>query len=212
MTTIGIIENDTRLRTNLEKLFQIDGNYKVLFSLLSLEHLLTNSDLQKEPPYVLFLDIGLPGISGLKGMVTIQKIFPTTNIILITGQNNDEMIWQGLSGGAKGYLIKPVSFDTIKEQIKSLQDGGAYLSADVARILINKVNTVNDSKVKSQYFEKLSPKENEVVQQIIKGLTYKEVGVALNISYTTVNDHLKNIYKKLSVNSKAELISKVLNN
>lgn len=208
MTKIGIIEDDAIFRKNLEALFNLSEDYTVVFSISHIEKILAKVDT--DAPDFIFLDINLPGISGLNGLSVLKKLFPESNIILISGESENEVIWKGLSNGAKGYLIKPVAFETIKNQIDTIKKGGAFITPDVAKKLLDKVNKVNEQKVVSQKIKDLTKKENEVVQQIIKGLSYKEVAVILSISYSTVNDHLKSIYKKMNVNSKSELISKVL--
>lgn len=208
MTKIGIIEDDAIFRKNLESLFNLTEDYTVVFSISHIEKILTKVDT--DAPDFIFLDINLPSISGLNGLSVLKKLFPESNIILISGESENEVIWKGLSNGAKGYLIKPVAFETIKNQIDTIKKGGAFITPDVAKKLLDKVNKVNEQKIVSQKIKNLTKKENEVVQQIIKGLSYKEVAVILSISYSTVNDHLKSIYKKMNVNSKSELISKVL--
>jgi DNA-binding NarL/FixJ family response regulator len=210
MTKIGIIEDDAALRKNLEYLFHLTDEFKVVFSISNIEKILANLDT--ETPSFIFLDINLPGISGLDGLSVLKKKYPESNIILISGESENDIIWKGLSNGAKGYLIKPISFETIKEQIEIIQKGGAFMTPEVAKKLLDKVNTVTEQKTSSQKIIGLTKKENEVVQQIIKGLSYKEVSIMLSISYSTVNDHLKNIYKKMNVNSKSELICKILEN
>jgi DNA-binding NarL/FixJ family response regulator len=210
MTKIGIIEDDAALRKNLEYLFHLTNEFKVVFSISNIEKILANLDT--ETPSFIFLDINLPGISGLDGLSVLKKKYPESNIILISGESENDIIWKGLSNGAKGYLIKPISFETIKEQIEIIQKGGAFMTPEVAKKLLDKVNTVTEQKPSSQKIIGLTKKENEVVQQIIKGLSYKEVSIMLSISYSTVNDHLKNIYKKMNVNSKSELICKILEN
>jgi DNA-binding NarL/FixJ family response regulator len=210
MTKIGIIEDDAALRKNLEYLFHLTDEFKVVFSISNIEKILANLDT--ETPSFIFLDINLPGISGLDGLSVLKKKYPESNIILISGESENDIIWKGLSNGAKGYLIKPISFETIKEQIEIIQKGGAFMTPEVAKKLLDKVNTVTEQKTSSQKIIGLTKKENEVVQQVIKGLSYKEVSIMLSISYSTVNDHLKNIYKKMNVNSKSELICKILEN
>ena len=163
----------------------------------------------KEEPFIVFLDIGLPGISGIEGVAIINKKFSDTHLVILSGNTDEEIIWQAISKGANGYLLKPVTLEEIKKQIEIVKNGGALISPEIAQILIGRVNNIGQKK-KSVVSDKLTARENEVIEQLVNGFTYKEIANVLGISVSTVNDHLKNIYSKLGVNSKAELISKIL--
>jgi len=211
MITIGLIEDDPVLRLSFETFFKMDKELKILFSLPSIEHFLSQKAGEGEEPFILFLDIGLPGISGLEGISIINQYFKNTHLVILSANNNEETIWEAISKGANGYLLKPVSFAGLKKQIEVVKNGGALISPEVAHKLINHVNIIAKPK-KNYIVASLTTRENQVINQMLKGFTYKEIAMALSISVSTVNDHLKNIYVKLGVNSKAELISKLLKN
>lgn len=209
MITVGLIEDDPKLRSNFEAFFRLDKSVELLFSYSSIEQFLAHKDSLKEEPFIVFLDIGLPGISGVEGVSIINKKFSETHLVILSGNTDEDIIWQAISKGANGYLLKPVSLEEIKKQIEIVKNGGALISPEIAQILINRVNTIGQKK-KSIISDKLTVRENEVIEQLVNGFTYKEIANVLGISVSTVNDHLKNIYNKLGVNSKAELISKIL--
>jgi DNA-binding NarL/FixJ family response regulator len=209
MITVGLIEDDPKLRANFETFFRLDKSLELLFSYSSIEQFLANKDNMKEEPFIVFLDIGLPGISGIEGVSIINKKFANTHLVILSGNNNEDVIWQAISKGANGYLLKPVSLEEIKKQIEIVKSGGALISPEIAQILIGRVNNIGQKK-KSFTDDKLTARENEVIEQLVNGFTYKEIANVLAISVSTVNDHLKNIYHKLGVNSKAELISRIL--
>jgi DNA-binding NarL/FixJ family response regulator len=214
MITIGIIEDDATLRASLELMIRITPELRLLFSCNSFEKWIAVSASLEEKPYMVFLDIGLPGISGLKAISVIKKEYPDTHLVMITGDSSNEMIWEAISNGANGYLLKPFTLDELRQQIQIVRSGGAAISPHIAGKLIRKINTEHGSAPERTVnnIPELTRRESDVVEQLIKGLTYKEVSQILRISITTVNDHIKNIYTKLGVNSKAELISKVLKN
>ncbi|MDE3236551.1 MAG: response regulator transcription factor [Bacteroidota bacterium] len=209
MITVGLIEDDPVLRMNFESFFKLDKQLELLFSYSSIEQFLANKEKVQEEPFIVFLDIGLPGISGVEGVSIINKYYQNTHLVILSGNTDEDIIWQAISKGANGYLLKPVSLVEIKKQIEIVKNGGALISPEIAQILIGKVNNIGQKK-KQFNNDKLTARENQVIEQLVNGFTYKEIANVLGISVTTVNDHLKNIYQKLSVNSKAELISKIL--
>ncbi|MBS1626726.1 MAG: response regulator transcription factor [Bacteroidetes bacterium] len=209
MITVGLIEDDPKLRLNFETFFKLDKEVDVVFSYSSIEQFLANKNSITYEPFIVFLDIGLPGISGLEGVSIINKQYKETHLVILSGNNDEEVIWQAISKGANGYLLKPVSLQEIKKQIEIVKNGGALISPEIAQIIIGRVNNLGQKK-QQPVSDKLTARENDVIEQLVNGFTYKEIANVLGISATTVNDHLKNIYNKLGVNSKAELISKIL--
>jgi len=197
------------LRLNFETFFKLDKEVDLVFSYSSIEQFLANRNNITYDPFIVFLDIGLPGISGLEGVSIINKQYKETHLVILSGNNDEETIWQAISKGANGYLLKPVSLQEIKKQIEIVKNGGALISPEIAQIIIGRVNNLGQKK-QQPVSDKLTARENDVIEQLVNGFTYKEIANVLGISATTVNDHLKNIYNKLGVNSKAELISKIL--
>lgn len=211
MITVGIIEDNQALRTGIEEFVSQNNNMRILFSCNSVEKWLMHYDHDTEGPYVLFLDIGLPGISGLKAISVIKNKYPDTKLVVITGDSSKESVWEAITSGADGYLLKPFSLKEISQQIDIIQNGGAALSPLIAEKLIHRINASNKP-VREGKNMLLTRRENDVLEQLVKGLSYKEVANILKISFATVNDHIKNIYYKMGVNSKSELIAKVLSN
>lgn len=208
---IGIIEDNHTFRRNMEQLFQQDEDIEVLFSLPSMEHLIDAVHLHRPAPDILLLDIELPGISGSDGISILREIFPLTDILILTGSLQEDTIWRATTSGAKGYLLKPIQHAELKAQMVRIRRGETMISPEAAGILVRKLNSLADPK-SNRYLDMLTKKEAEVVAYFLKGFSYKQIALAMHISITTVNDHQKKIYKKLQVNSKYELIAKLLSN
>ena len=210
MIPVGLIEDDPQLRLNFETYFSLDTEVDIVFTFSSIEQFISKQNQIKTDPFLVFIDIGLPGISGVEGVGIISKYYPNAHLVILSGNTDNDIIWQSIAKGASGYLLKPVSFKEIKKQIEIVKNGGALISTEIAQVLIGKVNKLGKEKRSSYENDKLTVRENEVLAQLVNGLAYKEIANVLGISVTTVNDHIKNIYNKLNVNSKAELISKIL--
>ena len=212
MISIGMIEDSFMLRKNLEKMFDYDMDMDLLFSLPSVEQLISQTDLHRNTPAVLLLDIELPGISGLEAIPILRKIFPRADIVIITGSMDEDVIWSATVRGAKGYLLKPIQYAHLKEQIFQIQGGSTLISPDAANVLVRKLNGITYEERRPEYMDVLTKKEAEVVSYFLKGFTYKQIAMVMQISVSTVNDHQKKIYKKLNITSKYELLARFLPN
>lgn len=207
MITIGIIEDDPTLRRNLESFIATQPDAQVSFSLHSVEQFLQHKS-QLAEPFIVFCDLGLPGISGIEGITYIRQIWSEAYLLVITGNDDEAVIYDCIERGANGYILKPFKLDELIKQIDVVRDGGALLSPQVAQKLFRYIQKQTVTVDTDNYG--LTPREKQVVDELLKGLSYKEIGSVLGISSTTVNDHLKNIYPKIGVRTKAELIRKIL--
>jgi DNA-binding NarL/FixJ family response regulator len=207
---IGIIEDDLILRKNIEAFFSITRDMGISFSVNSIESFLAVSQSLESGSYLVLVDIGLPGVSGIEGISVVRKTIPDAHIIMISGSSSEESIWQSVKAGANGYLLKPLSLDKLAEQIEIVKNNGALISPEVASILFSKISNTEDDRV-SSLRKRLTKRELEVVDNLLKGLSYKDIATLLFISYSTVNDHIKKIYSKLDINSKGELLALFIN-
>ncbi len=203
MVTVGIIEDDSKLRMLLTETLRLN-KAQVLFDFSSVEEFTANKK-GLHSPFLFFLDIGLPGISGIEAVRLIRGFCPETYLVIISGNNDEQIIWNAITAGANGYLIKPVKLENIKQQLQTIVDGGALMSPEVAQLLVKKIHS---SKLgTNKYIGMLTAREKDVITHLMKGLTYKEVAAQLGLSTSTVNDYIKSIYHKTNVHSKAELVS-----
>lgn len=207
---IGIIEDDHNLRDNIEKFFSLYTDIEIVFSVNSIEKFLGENKSLTQEQYLIFIDIGLPGISGIEGISLIRKTYPNAHIVMISGTCNEDTVWEAVSAGANGYLIKPLSLKKIIDQMDIIKNNGALISPEVASILFSKI--AQKTKEKEAKIEGiLTKRELDVVDYLLKGKSYKEIANQLFISYSTVNDHIKKIYTKLEINSKGELLALFIN-
>ncbi len=203
MVTVGIIEDDNKLRQLLTETLKLN-NAKVLFAFSSIEEYIS---VRKglETPFLFFLDIGLPGISGVEAVRFISNVCAEAYLVIISGNADEKIIWDAITAGANGYLIKPIKLQDIKLQLQTVVDGGALMSPEVAQLLVKKIHASKLSA--NKYISMLTVREKEVIAYLMKGFTYKEVAANMGLSVTTINDYIKKIYYKTNVHSKAELVS-----
>ena len=197
---VVIVEDNSELRELYS--FMINGieNYKVMNVYESCESAISN--IGQDKPDVILMDLELPGMSGVVGIGQIKSKFPRIEIIVITILENDEAVFQALSAGASGYLSKTAGIAEIERALKQIEAGGAYMTSRVARKVIESFQ--------KSHFSPLTQRETEVLALIARGKTYSMIANDLNIANETVKSHIKNIYSKLQVETKADAISKAL--
>jgi len=204
MIQVSIVEDDKDIRNGIQKYLNGQNGMKCRSSHETVESLLTSLEV-KDLPSVVLMDIQLPGMTGIEGMRVIKQKYPQIDIMMFTIYHDAEKIFQSLCAGASGYLLKNTPLNEVKESIELLAAGGAPMSPQIARKVIEYFNPK-----KSSAASPLTPTEKRVVQSLVEGLSYKMIADVMNISMETVRFHIKNIYKKLHVHSKAEVITKSL--
>ena len=162
--------------------------------------------VKKKKPDIILMDIGLPGISGISGIKLIKEKHMQINIIMLTVYSDSHRIFQSLCAGASGYLLKNAPFSEICKAIEIVHNGGSSMSPQIARKVIEHFQSSKSNDEHSA----LTEKEKEIVAGLVDGLSYRRIAEQNFISVETVRTHIKNIYKKLHVHCKADVIKKSL--
>lgn len=205
MAQVGIIEDNKKIRQLMQRYLDMQEDMSCPVATESVEDMLDYLSTYSNPN-VLLMDIQLPGMSGIEGMKIIQQKYPDIEIIMLTVYHDSHKIFESLKAGASGYLLKHTSLPEIKDAIELLMQGGAPMSPQIARKVITHFNDRGQKKQESN----LTNREQDIVNGLVDGLSYKLIADRLKISIDTVRAHIRNIYKKLHVNSKAEVIAKSL--
>ncbi len=205
MINTAIIEDDKEVREAIQEYLNSLSNIQCIASNESVEDFLMEMN-EENTPDIILMDIGLPGMSGISGIKIIKEKYPDIDIIMLTVYNDSHKIFQSLCAGASGYLLKNRPFEEIKQAIEMLDAGGAPMTPQIARKVIEYFRPEKAPKSKSQ----LTDKEKEIVVGLVDGLSYKMIADRMDISIETVRTHIKNIYTKLHVHCKAEVITKSL--
>jgi DNA-binding NarL/FixJ family response regulator len=165
--------------------------------------------IQANVPDVVLTDIGLPGMSGIEGIRILKERYPELPMIALTVYDDDERIFDALCAGASGYLLKNTPPARLLEGLKEVASGGAPMSPEVARRVIN---LFREFRPPDRSPSRLTQQEIELLKLIVDGHSYKTAAAELGISTSTVSFHLQNIYSKLQVHSKSEAVAKALRN
>jgi DNA-binding NarL/FixJ family response regulator len=205
MISVAIIEDDYEVRDAICSYLSSQANILCELAEETVENFLRRLSAENMPEVIL-MDIGLPGMSGISGIKLIKEKYPDIDIVMLTVHNDPHKIFQSLCAGASGYLLKTTPFKEIKKSIEELHAGGAPMSPQIARRVIEYFHPGEGYKTESP----LTDKEKQVVMDLVDGLSYKMIADKQGVSIETVRSHIKHIYTKLQVHCKAEVIRKSL--
>ncbi len=203
---IAIIEDVEEFRTALQLMLNATPG-------LACNHTYSNGEsalegIPKHQPDIVLVDINLPGINGIIVMDKLKAKYPKIQFMVLTVFEDDEKIFQALSAGASGYMLKGTPPTKIMDAIHELYDGGSPMSAQIARKVVASFQQPTKD-IPNPYEQMLTKREQEVLRLLSKGKQYKQIANDLGISLETVKSHCHNIYEKLHVTSKMEAINKV---
>jgi DNA-binding NarL/FixJ family response regulator len=202
---VSIIEDDHEIREDIRDFLNSRDAISCRLAKETVESFLAVLTPENKPDVIL-MDIGLPGMSGISGIRIIKEKYPEINIIMFTIYHDSEKIFQSLCAGASGYLLKTTPFQELANTIGIVHQGGSFMSPQIARKVINHFQTAP----KKEKASPLTDKEKEIVMGLVDGLSYKMIAEKAFVSIETVRSHIKNIYKKLHVHGKADVIRKSL--
>jgi DNA-binding NarL/FixJ family response regulator len=200
MIYVSIVEDDDDIRESLAILINGTMGYECISHFRDCESAIPA--ITEEVPDVVLMDIGLPGMSGIEGMRVLKQNLPDLDILVLTVHCDYKIVFEALCAGACGYLTKDTKPAKLLEAIKEAFEGGAPMSTQIARMVVESFKTKPHTE--------LTLRETEVLTQLCKGMSYRMIAEALFISEETVRRHIKNIYKKLEVSSKSEAVAKAL--
>jgi len=154
--------------------------------------------IASDRPDVILLDIEMPGISGIDAIPRLKKLLPHTHVLILTVYESEKLIFEALANGASGYLTKNTPSAKIIASIKEVKEGGGPMSINIAKMVIRSFQKNQESP--------LSKRETQILEEISIGKSRSQIANELFIDLETVRSHIKNIYIKLNVNSRADAI------
>jgi DNA-binding NarL/FixJ family response regulator len=199
--SIGIVEDHSEFRQSLVYLISSLSEYRVAWSYSSVEETMENFfDTD-----VILLDINLPGMTGIEAIPIIKQKYPGQKIIMLTILEDDYHILEAIKNGADGYILKKSSPNKILDAIQQVYEGGAALTPMIAKQVMA---FLKPEVARSGSPSNLTAREKEILLLITRGMTNELIAVQLFISVQTVRNHIKNIYDKLQVHSRAQVVVK----
>ena len=201
---LGLVEDDQVIRSITGSYLGRQPEFSSVLVADSAEALLAQLR-DGAAPHVILLDINLPGMSGVEAIRPILQRAPDAHIIMQTVLDDADVIYQALCRGAMGYLLKGTPLTELKAAVLEVMQGGTPFSRNVSRKVLAhfKPTPVRDDSL-------LSPRERQVLEGLVDGLTTKEIAIRLDVGVETVRSYIKNVYTKLQVNSRAALLSRAM--
>ena len=204
---VTVFDDNLFFRESLNILFEGREDMELAGSFKNAKNVLR--DIHTSKPDVVLMDIDMPGINGIEAVGIIKKEFQELPVMMLTDYDDDDKIIASICAGANGYTLKTTTSEKIIEGIHDVYKGYASLCAPIARKVLQLFSGKFPGSISSESF-KLSPREKEVLQELVQGHPYKIIAADLGITYDTVRAHIKQIYKKLQVSTVSGAVSKAL--
>jgi DNA-binding NarL/FixJ family response regulator len=203
---IGIVEDQTKLLKRLLDHLRFFPDIDVVATAQSgasfIERLALMSAAQR--PQIVLMDIELPGISGIETTHIVNERFPEVDVLMFTIFEDDDRIFDAIQAGASGYLLKDEPIDTVVAAIRDMKAGAAPMSTVIAKKVLALMRHSAPVKPRDPAESDLTDREAQILKELATGKTTAAIGEALFLSPLTVKTHIKNIYRKLHVSSRAE--------
>jgi len=200
--SVSIVEDDVKVRGSLARLIDSTENFCCVSQHPDAENAL--KDIPVIKPEIVLMDINLPGMDGVECVRRLKQLLPQAQVVMLTVYENTNIIFGALTAGASGYLLKRSSPEQIIDAIRDVHNGGSPMSSHIARKVVASFQKVAEP---VHEYEKLSTREQQVLDYLAKGFLYREISDELKISYATVHTHIRHIYEKLQVRSRTEAVT-----
>lgn len=205
---IALVEDQRQLRDSMREAFETTLDVECVAACANAEQAI--QELPKIAPQVVFMDINLPVMDGVTCVRELSSIMPDTLFVMLTAYDNTDMVFSSLEAGACGYLHKPVRAAELTAAAHEVMAGGSPMSAKIARLVVQAFKKPSPSAVPAETTTELTTRELGVLDLLVEGHLYKEIAEILEISGHTVHFHIRNIYRKLQVRSRAQAVAKVM--
>ncbi len=225
MTTLRLIifEDNEDFRESLLHLFRFTPDIEVMGAYPDCSKV--RQAVSQLKPDVVLMDIDMPGMNGIEATAIVKEESPSTQVVMLTVSEEEDRIFQALRNGATGYLLKKSGPDELVDSVRLVCKGGSPMSPAIARKVLQffHLNQISEPNTAAATAANrtigndddglsigLTPREQEILEALVDGLSYKMIAAKHFISTDTVKNHIQGIYRKLHVNSKGEAISYAL--
>jgi DNA-binding NarL/FixJ family response regulator len=203
MIKVAIIEDNKAFSEALHHLIDNEDDIYVIYSSNNCNKLAEG--IKDSKPHVVIMDIEMPGINGIEGVKIVKEAAPDTQVFMLTTFEDDDKIFNSIKAGASGYMLKNDGPEEIIDAIRKIHKGESVMNGRIARKVLQYFNNKEEANTKKRDSYNLTTREKQVLDLLVKGLSYKDIATECFISNATVFTHVKNIYAKLDVHSRAEL-------
>jgi DNA-binding NarL/FixJ family response regulator len=205
--SVCIVDDNKELRNALEEIISMADGYLCIGTISSPEEAIRELPILK--PDVVLMDINLGSTeNGIDCVRKLKPKIPDTNFMMCTVYEENEKIFEALSAGASGYILKKTTPTRLLEAIRELYEGGAPMSSQIARKVVAAFQQKKPDTADTESLNTLSNREKEILELLSRGLMYKEIAAQLFLSPETVRKHVYHVYEKLHVTNRVAAVNK----
>lgn len=206
--SVWVVEDQRLLRESLAALIDGEPDLDCTLAVASCEAMQAALD-RGERPDVALMDIGLPGASGIEGVRRLRELSPETHAVVLTIREENDTVFAAICSGAIGYLLKPSPPERILAAIRDAARGASPINPVIARKVLAAFARDEARRAAPSGYD-LTPREAEILELLVEGRTLKAVAKRLEVSFHTIDNHVRSIYCKLHVNSRALAVAKAI--
>lgn len=208
---VWLVEDNALLRRSVERLLADSPEFVCPLAVGRAEEALAALDEGLVPDLVL-MDIGLPGLSGVEATRRIRGLAPTARVLMFTVHEEDEKVFAAICAGASGYLLKPLPAERLLEAIRDAASGAAPINGYIARRLLDQFARSGAGRGVPNWTHEppLTPREREILELLVDGLSMREIATRLDVSYHTIDSHVRHLYAKLHVRTRASAVARAV--
>lgn len=206
---VWIVEDNQLFRDSLRETVDREPDLVCALALESCEELFDALEAGDRPDLVL-MDLSLPGAGGEEGIARLSAQVPDCDVLVLTVHDDDEHVFDAIRAGASGYLLKPSSPEEVIGAIRETRRGAAPLDAYIARRILRFFTRLPAAGRTDKEEYGLTPRETEILHLVVDGLDRPAIARRLGLSYHTVSNHLRNVYRKLHVTNRSQVVAKAI--
>jgi DNA-binding NarL/FixJ family response regulator len=204
IVTVALVEDEPGTRERLAALIAAAPRTELVFAADTAQAMM--NWLGTNSAHVLLADLGLPDRSGLDVIRHCRQVSPTTEVMVVTMFGDEANMLKAFEAGARGYLLKDGTEEDLARHVVNLYAGGSPMTPVIARQLLDRLRPVAPAAAAERDTIGITAREQEILSMLSRGYTYAEVASLLGLAMSTIQSHVKNIYSKLSVHSRAEAV------
>lgn len=208
--TVAVVEDHADLCSSMRSILDATDHMRCVAVCATGEEAIIQ--LPPVNPDVVFMDINLPGMSGVECVRQLVGSLPDVLIVMLTIRSNIDAVFASLQAGACGYLHKPVHAGELVASVREVVAGGSPMSAAIARKVVQSFQTQSAARPASGISQLLTERERTVLEYLSEGYIYKEIAEEMKVSWHTVHNHIRHIYEKLQVRSRSQAVARFRGN
>lgn len=205
---VVLIDDHDLLRRGIKTMLEREGNIEVVGEGADGSKAL--SLVEGTLPDVVLIDVIMPNVDGIEATKAIKDEFPNTGVLVLSGHDEQQFVFDAIKAGASGYLLKTAELDEVIDAVRAVAGGSGRMDASIADKVLSEFQGYQQSEIAEGVFQSLTPREREILQLMADGLPNKTIASRLSISERTVTTHIANIYTKLHVNNRVSAIQEAM--